>query len=163
MNQKHLHRLVEAMYKVPDCPALDEYGSKIFGRPIRGSWRLFRHIARMSISDRWGWSYEKERAVYPGMVSVPTFEEFATFIFHEVTHGWCYFLKNDLTLHKYLTGVDEERVCWDISKLICEMLNISYQKELAELSHQFHLRHLAQASNEELARLTEKMPEHLQT
>ncbi len=161
MNQKHLHRLVAAMYTIRDFPALDEYGSRIFGHPVKGTWKLFRHIAKMAVADVWGWSDKQERASYPSMVDVPTFEEFATFMFHEVTHGWCYFLKDDSSLRNYPTGVDEEQVCWDISKLACEMLSISYQKELAELSHQFHLHHLAQVSDEELARLVEKMPAHL--
>ncbi len=161
MNRKYKRRLVKAMYKINDFPALDEYGSKIFGRPIEGSWKLFRNIVRMSVADIWRWSDEWERASYPYMVNVPTFDEFATFLLHEVTHGWCYFLKNNSLSQDYPTGVDEEQVCWDISKLVCEGLGISYQKELAELSHQFHLYLLAHVNDAELAQLEEKMPEHL--
>ncbi len=159
MNQKHLHRLLEAMYAVQDSPTLDEYGSKIFGRPVQGTWKLFRHIARTSVADVWRWSPDKELASYPGEVEVPSFEEFATFMLHEVAHGWCYFLKRDPVMGRYPTG-DEEQVCWDVSKLVCEMLGISYQKEVAELSHQFHIQHLAQVSDAELSRLVEKLPAH---
>ncbi len=161
MNRKHKRRLVKAVYKVHDSPALDEYGTRIFERPIRGTWRMFRHIARMATADIWGWSNNKERASYLGGVAVPTFEEFATFLFHEATHGWCYFLKDEPSLRNYPTGVDEERVCWDVSKLVCEMLGISYQEELAELSYQFH--RLVQANDiNGLERLVEKLPAHLQ-
>jgi len=162
MNRKHKRRLVKAIYKVNDFPALDEYGTRIFGRPVRGTWRMFRHIARMAAADVWGWSDERERASYPYKVDVPTFEEFATFMFHEVAHGWCYFLKDNPLLWNYPTGVDEDQVCWDISKLVCEMLGISYQKELAELAHQFH--RLEQAKDiDGLKRLMEKMPPHLKS
>ena len=164
MNQKHLHRLIEAMYAVQDFPALDEYGSKIFGRPVRGTWKLFRHIARMAVADVWNWSPDKELASYPRETGVPTFEEFATFMLHEATHGWCFFLKDNSTLRNYPTGIDEEQVCWGISKLTCEMLSISYQEELAELSYQFYCLHLVRADDtDELLRLVEKMPAHLRT
>ena len=64
------------------------------------------------------------------------------------------------SLWHYPTG-DEEQVCWDVSKLVCEMLGISYQEELAELSHQFY--RLVQAGDiDGLNRLVQKMPEHLQ-
>lgn len=161
MNRKHKRRLVKAMYKVQDSPALDEYGSRIFGRPVRGTWRMFRHIARMATANIWGWSDERERASYPGKAYALTFEDFATLLFHEVAHGWCYFLKNDSSSLNYPNGVDEERVCWDVSKLTCEMLGISYQSELAEMSHQFHLLKLA-GDIDGLVRLVEKMPAHLQ-
>lgn len=161
MNRKHKRRLVKAIYKVQDSPALDEYGTKIFGRPVRGTWKLFRNITRMSTADIWGWSHTRERASYPGKVAVPTFEDFATFLLHEVAHGWCHFLKDDPSLCNYPTG-DEEQVCWDVSKLVCEMLGISYQEELAEMSHQFHRLVLAN-DIDGLDRLVEKMPLHLQS
>ncbi|MBI2068836.1 MAG: hypothetical protein HYT67_01895 [Candidatus Yanofskybacteria bacterium] len=161
MNRKYKRRLVKAMYRVQDSPALDEYGSRIFGHPIRGTWRMFRHIARMATADIWGWSDKRERASYPGNMEVQTFEDFATFMFHEVAHGWCHFLKDNPSIWHYPTGVDEEQVCWDVSQLVCGMLGISYQEELAELAHQFH--RLAQAGDiDGLDRLMEKMPEHLQ-
>ena len=160
MNQEYLCRLVRAMYVIQDFPALDEYGSRIFGRPIKGTWKLFRHIAKTAVADVWEWSDERELASYPS-VEVPPFEEFATLILHEVTHGWCFFLKGNSSLLNYPTGVDEEQVCWDISKLVCEMLDISYQGELAELPYQFY--RLWQAEDiDELKRLVEKLPEHLQ-
>ena len=164
MNRMYKRRLVKAMYKVQDSPALDEYGSKIFGRSVRGTWRIFRHIARMSTSTIWRWRDDWERASYPGRVEVPTFEEFATFLFHEVAHGWVYCLKDDLSRNNYPTGVDEEQVCWDVSQLICGMLGISYQEELAELSHQYYLFHIARPDDMEgLERLEEKMPAHLRS
>ena len=162
MNHEHKCRLVDAMYQIHDSPALDEYGTRIFGRPVRGSWRIFRHIARMATADIWRWSNDRERASYPGRVDVPTFKEFATFLLHEVAHGWCYFLKDNPLLWNYPTGVDEEQVCWDVSKLVCEMLGISYQEELAELSHQYYLFHLERPDDlAGLERIEEKMPAHL--
>ena len=161
MNRKHKRRLVKAIYKIHDSPALDEYGSRIFGRPVRGTWKIFRHIARMATANIWGWSDRQERASYPGGVNVLTFEEFATVMFHEVAHGWCYFLKDKLSLLRYPTGVDEEQVCWDVSKIVCEMLGISYQEELANLCYQSYL--LAWADDMDgLERLAQKMPPHLQ-
>ncbi|OGN02363.1 MAG: hypothetical protein A2655_01360 [Candidatus Yanofskybacteria bacterium RIFCSPHIGHO2_01_FULL_43_42] len=163
MNRRHKRRFVKAMYKVQDYPALDEYGSKIFGRPVRGTWKLFRNIVKMATAtDTWRWRNDLERASYPGKVRVPTFEEFATFLLHETAHGWCYFLKDEPSLRDYPTGVDEEQVCWDVSKMVCGMLGISYQEELAELSHQFYRLHLTQADDiVGLERLIEKMPAHL--
>lgn len=162
-NRKHLHRLVKAMYAVPDFPALDDYGSRIFGRPVKGTWKLFRYITKMAVPHvcNWIWRSDKELARYPKKAKVPTFEEFATFMFHEVAHGWCYFLKDDLSLRNYPTGVDEEQVCWDVSKLVCEMLDISYQKKLANLCHQYHVRTLAQ-DFKGLDRISKKLPVHLQ-
>lgn len=167
MNRKHKRRLVKVMYKVQDSPALDEYGTKIFGRPVRGTWKIFRHIARMATAaDRWGWNDDRERASYPGNVEVSTFEEFATFLFHEAAHGWCYFLKDHPSRRNYPSGaegVDEEQVCWDISKLVSQTLGISYQEELAELSHQFYRLHLARPDDTDgLEQLIQKMPPHLQ-
>ena len=162
MNQKHLHRLVREMYKVQDFPALDEYGSKIFGRPIRGSWKLFRHITRFAVGGAWSWSPVKELASYPKRKKVLTFEEFATFMLHETTHGWCYFLKNDSLSRSYLKGVDEEQVCWDVSEMVCNMLDISYQEKLANLCYRFHVRALTH-DTKELCRILKKLPAHLRT
>lgn len=162
MNQKHLRRLVEMMYTVDDCPALDEYGSRIFGRPIKGTWKLFRHITKTAVADVWKWSPDKEQASYPKKAKVPTFKEFATFMLHETTHGWCYFLKDDSSLRNYPTGVDEDQVCWDVSKLVCEMLGVSYQKKLANLCYRFHVRTLAR-DYKELNRILKKLPAHLRT
>lgn len=161
MNQQHLRRLREVMYNVQDFSALDDYGSKIFGRPIKGTWKIFRHIASKSIGDVWwGWKVDRELASYPNRAKVQTFEEFATFMLHEVTHGWCHFLKDDPSLLKYPTGVDEEQVCWDVSRLVCGMLNISYQDDVAKLCHQFYL--LAREENiDGIRQLLEKMPVHL--
>lgn len=157
VNRDYLRRLVDAMYSIQDFPALDEYGSRIFGRPIKGTWKLFRHITRTATANTWVWSSGEERVSYPKDTEVPTFEEFATFMFHEVAHGWCYFLKDEALIRDYPTGVDEEQICWDVSKLVCEMLGISYQEELAELDHQFF--RLWQAKDiDGLKRLIEKMP-----
>ena len=161
MNRKHKRRLVKAIYKVNDFPALDEYGSRIFGRPVRGTWKMFRHITRMAAADVWGWSNKRELASYPGRVEVPTFDEFATFMLHEVAHGWCYFLKDGSLFWDYPKGFNEERVCYDVSKLVCEMLGISYQEELADLCYRSYL--LTWTDDmEELERLAQKMPSHLQ-
>ena len=162
MNQKHLQRLIGAMYAVQDFPVLDAYGSKIFWRPVRGTWKLFRHIVRTAVADVWQWSSCKELASYPKEAEVPVFEEFATLMLHEATHGWCYFLKNDPSPQDYPTGIDEERVCWDVSKLACEMLGIPYQKELADLSYQFY--HSMRAGDtEEVESILEKLPSHLRS
>lgn len=162
MNQKYLRRLVKAMYVVQDLQALDEYGSNIFGRPIKRTWKLYRHIAKTAVADIWKWSPNKELASYPKNKKVPTFEEFVTFMLHEVAHGWCYFLKDDLSLRNYPTGVDEEQVCWDVSKMVCDKLDISYQKKLANLCHRFHVRTLAHDAKG-LKRILKKLPAHLQS
>jgi hypothetical protein len=159
MNQKYLRWLVDKMYAIEDSPVLDEYGSKIFGRPVGGTWRLFRHIARTAVADKWGWSSDKEVAKYPKDVEVPTFEEFATFMLHEVSHGWCYFLKEKPSWQNYPAGADEEQVCWDVSRLVCGVLGISYQEASAELCYKFHL--FVQARDiEGIIRAAEKLPVH---
>ncbi len=165
MNQEHLHRLVAELYAVQDFPALDEYGSAIFSRPIKGTWKLFRHIVKTAVADEcWLWCSDKESANYPGNVVVPTFEEFSTFMLHEATHGWCYFLKDDPSLRNYPTGVDEEGVCWDVSMLVCGVLNIPYHEELASLSHGFYLFHLAHGDDVDgIQEIFERMPKHIQS
>lgn len=160
MNQDHLARLIQMMYRLPDCPALDEYGARIFGRPVHGTWKLFRHIARMAIANKWMFCPSEEVASYP-VVTVPTFEEFATFMLHEVTHGWCYFHNDQPHSFRYPTGVDEEQVCWDVSKLVCKELGTSYDEKSASMSHQFHL--LVQAGDlKGLEKLMAKLPAHHQ-
>lgn len=162
MNQKHLCRLVEAMYTVQDFPALDEYGSKIFGRPVRGTWKLFRYITKSAVGKIWGWNPEKELATYPNRSRVPTFDEFATFMLHEATHGWCYFLKDNPSSLNYPTGVDEEKVCWDVSKLACEMLGISYGEKLANLCFEQYACILAH-DEEGISQISKKLPIHLRS
>ncbi len=159
MNQKYLPRLVKAMYAVQDSPGLDEYGSKIFGRPVQGTWKLFRHIARTAVPGIWGWNPDKEVASYPDEIEVPSFEEFATFMLHEAAHGWCYFLKSEPSIWNYPTGDDEEKVCWDVSRLVCDILGISYQAEPAELCYKFHL--LAKVHDMEgIVGILDKLPDH---
>lgn len=160
MNQRHLHRLVKEMYAVQDFPALDEYGSRIFGRPVKGTWKLFRHITRTAVGGVWRWSSDKELVSYPDKTKVPSFEEFTTFMLHETTHGWCYFLKNDSSSRAYPRGIDEEWICWDVSKMACEMLGISYEKKLANLCYRFHVRTLNH-DTKELCRILKKLPAHL--
>lgn len=158
-NQENLRCLVRAMYAVQDSSVLDEYGSRIFERPVRGTWKLFRYIARNAVAGIWQWSSEKEEASYPSEIDIPTFEEFATFMLHEVAHGWCYFLKENPLLWNYPTGADEELVCWEVSKLICGMLGISYQEKPAGLCYQFYL--FAQAQDiRGLRRILKKLPSH---
>lgn len=160
MNYKHMQRLIEALYSLDSCPALDEYGTKIFGRPIKASIRIFRFIARFAIEDTWKWDPQDEVAAYP-QVEVATYEEFCTFMLHEITHGWCYLHKETPDIWHYPTGVDEEQVCWDVSKLMCEVLGIEYHAESAERSHKFHK--LVQAGDiEGLNALMETMPAHHQ-
>ena len=159
MNRKHLKRLVRLMYKFDDCPELDEYGGKIFGRPVRGTWRLFRHIASRATANVWIWSYKKETASYP-RIDVPLFEEFSTILLHEVAHGWCYFLKADPS-QDYTNGADEERVCWDVSMLVCKMLGITYHEKSARLCYDFWL--LSQTNDTKgLCSLMKKLPAHIQ-
>jgi hypothetical protein len=160
MNHHHFFRLVQMMYDVPSCPALDKYGTRIFERPIHGTWKLFRHIARTAIADTWQWDPQEELAAYP-QVDVPTFEEFATFMLHEVTHGWCYFHNDQPHSFRYPTGIDEEQVCWDVSRLVCAHLGIIYQDESAKRSHRFH--QLVQAGDmDELEKLMNELPAHHQ-
>lgn len=162
MNEKHLRRLVKEMYTIQDFPALDEYGSRIFGRPVKGTWKLFRYITKSAVGGVWNWSSKKELASYPNKVKVKNFDEFVTFMIHEVTHGWCYFLRNDSSLRSYPNGVDEEQICWDVSKMTCKMLGISYQKKLTNLCYRFHVRGIAN-DTEGRSRIQKKLPAHLQT
>lgn len=157
MNKNHHRRLVKMMYEIDDCSALDKYGSKIFRRSIKGSWRLLRNITRNAKADIWGWSRELEAARYP-KIKVPTFKEFATFMLHEAAHGWCHFLKEDPSSLNYSTGLDEEQVCWDVSKLICKKLGIRYHKKSAKLSHQFHI--LNKVHQKRINQLMKKFPAH---
>ena len=162
-NQEHLRRLVEMMDAVNACPPLDAYGAKIFQISIRNSWTVFRFYTRRATPYVWGWDFDQEHrklASYPGKIEVPTFEEFATIMLHEVAHGWCYFYKKGKSIRDYPTGVDEEQVCWDVSKLVCEALGISYQGELANMVHQYY--HLISARDYEgIDRLEKQLPDHL--
>ena len=160
-NKKHLGHLVKIMSGVNDFPALDEYGSTIFGHQIRGTWKLFRHITRTATANVWVWNPDKETVSYPKNNAVPNLEDFATIMFHEVAHGWCYFLKDDPIRMDYPTGADEEMVCWDVSQMVCDMLGIAYQKKLGLLAYRAHL--LSQTHNiEEFQRLIDQIPTHLQ-
>lgn len=166
MNQEHHLRLVAVLDTIQELPVLDDYGSVIFGRPIKGTWRLFRHIVKTAIGNEcWRWCPDKEVACYPGGIVVPTFEEFSTFMFHEATHGWCYFLKPHPVSWVYSkTGGNEENVCWEVSKLVCEMLKIPYQEDLAKLSYDFYLYHLAHGDDlEGIQNIFERMPKHIQS
>lgn len=157
-NEEYVSRLIEMLYEMQDCPALDEYGTKIFGRPIQNTHRLFRYVARHAMVGSWMWNTATEVVEYPD-VEVETLDEFATFFFHEVTHGWCHFHNKDMHFGLYPTGVDEEQVCWDVSRLICEHVGLQYHHESAEESHLFHK--LSKAGDMEgLARLMEKLPAH---
>ncbi len=160
-NSEFLQQLVNQMYAVDDCPSLDEYGTKIFGRPINGSWKLFRYLARMAVPERWMWFPNEEYASYPpDDVPVPSFGTFATFMLHEVTHGWCYFHKKPGQWN-YPTGVDEEQVCWDVSKLVCQELGITYDEAEANQSHEFH-KLMGAGDMDGLEKLIEAMPAHHQ-
>lgn len=160
-NEKHLHALVQKMYDVHDYATLDEYGSRIFGRPIKGSWRLFRHITRYAIPGscawvRWAWSPDDEIASYSDK-GVASLDEFATYMLHEVTHGWCHFLKGE-DKHEY-DGIHEEQVCWEVSRLVCEVLGIQFQQNKADTSYQFHLC-MQRGDIEGASRFLESEPEH---
>ena len=148
------------MYKVDDLPELDEYGSRIFEHPIQKSWRLFRYITKMAVPGSWVWNSDLESVSYPSQAEVPTFEEFMTLMLHESAHGWCHFNKTDPSSKNY-PGLDEEQVCWDVSRLICGRLGINYQEDLASLNHQFHI--CRQAGDiEGLDRIMKKLPAHNQ-
>lgn len=156
MHYEYLCRLIKLMYDLDDCPKLDEYGTKIFGRPIKRSWKLFRYLARCAVAGD-SWTFSSDECVYYSLKEVRTFEFFATFLLHEVGHGWCYFLNEQPNVFHYPTGVDEEQVCWDVSKLICQELGISYDQDEAALSHRFHL--LVQAGDGEgLVKFTAQFP-----
>ena len=159
MNEDHKTRLVKMMYGLQDLPELDEYGTGIFGRTIRGTWPLLRRVAETAVADIWTWSPDKKSAGYPANVEVPTFEEFATFMLHESAHGWCYFLKKDPSQRIYVMGVNEEQVCWDVSRLACQALAIPYRNDLADLCYQFYM--LGQSGDlVGLRKVVEKMPIH---
>lgn len=160
VNDRYLHRLVQMLYDRESCPALDEYGSSIFGRPVENTWRLFRYLTRFSVAGAWMWNPHTEMAEYSS-VEVPTIEEFSTFLFHEVTHGWCHFHNKDTNLGNYPTGVDEEQVCWDVSKLVCEFLGLTFHQKSADQSHQFH-KLVSAGDLEGLAVLMKELPAHHQ-
>ena len=142
MNKQHLARLVRKMYEIDKSQALDQYGTKIFGHSIRRSWRLFRHITKTAVPGKfWMWHDSMELVSYPKK-RVKAFEVFATVMLHEAAHGWCYFYKNHLYQYNYSFGVNninEEQVAWHVSRLVCNMLKISYQKELADLCYKTYL------------------------
>lgn len=164
MNKEHFQRLVKMMYKIDDCPALDEYGSRIFGRPVRKTWRLLRHLVRKATpdtADTWGWSSENELASYPKDSVVPTFEDFATIMLHEVTHGWCYFHKDNRSVFDYLDGLNEETVCWEVSRMVCERLGIAYQKKWVDLGYEFYLLSKKQ-DHDGIESLLKTFPPHFQ-
>ena len=159
-NKKHLKRLVDIVYEVEDFPELDEYGSTIFGYSTKGTWRLFRHITRTATANVWVWNPEKETASYPKSETVPTFEDFATVMLHEVAHGWCYFYKKNLVKVDYPIGLDEELICWNVSKLVCGRLKITYKKRLEILAYRAYLL-LKDSKVEEFQKIIHQMPVHL--
>ena len=155
LNHSHLKALVNPLMlnKVGDYSnEFDRYASDLFERPIRASWRTFRHIARIGVphgSDGWGtvgvgnpwyWNPLSEKPYYPAD-EVLTFELFASIYLHEVAHGWYYLLLDEELLEKLsLSGEwesqpktnwrrDEEEICWEISRFVCNLLEIPFDEE----------------------------------
>lgn len=137
MNRMWLRHLVIQMHAFQACTALEEYGTRVFGREIRGSWPMFFLIAREAVSGQWGWDSLRRQASF-SEVEVPTYEEFATFMLHEVAHGWCFCLKRK-GQPPYANEANEEQVCWEVSKLVCQVLQIAFHQESADQSYQAYL------------------------
>lgn len=137
MNRVWLRHLVIQMHDFQGCPALDEYGTRVFGRKIDGSWPMFCRIARKAIQGQWKWDPFRGEVSF-SEAEVPTYEEFATFMLHEVAHGWCFFLKRK-GQPPYATGENEEQVCWEVSRLVCQVLHIPFQHESARQSYEAYI------------------------
>jgi hypothetical protein len=127
----------------------DRYASELFERPVRGSWRIFLHMAKTGVpyeldwpkgGNPWTWDTITERPHYPAD-EVMTFEFFASVYLHEVAHGWFYLL-TDVELLERLSIAgqwesqpktnwrrDEEEICWEVSRFVCKLLDIPFDEE----------------------------------
>jgi hypothetical protein len=159
-NTRHIQRLVKLLFKIEDFPAMDRYFSKIFGREIKYSWKIFRHIAAFAQEGpEWEWDNDDQIA-YFGETRVPKFAVFSTILLHECTHGMCFFLGKPNRSRMYPNGVHEEKVCWDISRMICRKLCIEYERELAALAYKIgQLRESGEI--EKAIKLAEKLPKFI--
>jgi len=122
---------------------LDEYASKLFERPIRGSWRIFVLIAKHGASypfhpngNSWCWDNLHETPYYPPSPKIESVDEFASSYLHEVAHGWLHVMmdyergeKSFDATGEFITTAgnrDEEELCDEISKFVCGLLGLEF-------------------------------------
>lgn len=159
-NARYISLLVKLLFEIDNLPAMDKYFSKLLGREIKYSWKIFRHIAMLAQEgEYWEW-IDDDQFAYFGKLRIPSFAVFSTILLHECTHGMCFFLSKPNRSRMYKNGVHEEKVCWDISRLVCRKLGIEYARELAALaykiSQQYELGNI-----EEVAKLVERLPKYI--
>lgn len=149
LNRPHLKDLRNLMWdKVGDFSnEFDEYASTLFERPIRGSWRILINMTAQGVphsgpGNPWHWDALSQAPSYPAE-EVLTFELFASIFLHEVAHGWFYLLTDCEALQKWAEASDykfsrkdetnwrrdEEDICWEISRLVCRILEIEFDEE----------------------------------
>ena len=157
-NEGYLDRVIEQLYAHNTCESLDKLFSNRFGRPIV-AWRLFRYLIRNAVESDWNWRSDLEQVGYP-LTPCSSLDEFATVLFHEATHGCCHFLVGDLVSDERAFVVkDEEKFCWDVSQLVCQELDLTYNRRLAARLYSFHLA-VQVADFEEIDRLNTLIPKH---
>jgi hypothetical protein len=162
-NKPYLDRLVNILFKIKDFPQLDRYFSKILGREIKYSWKIFRYIATFAQEgEYWEWINDDQLAYY-GKSRVPTFSIFCTCMLHECAHGMCYFLAKPDRSYRYPKKIDEEQVYHEVSEMVCKKINVKFAKELAELAYQIHRTKAPEKVLELVARLPKwiSVPEDL--
>ncbi len=135
-NLRYIQRFVKDLYKVDDFPELDSYGTEIFGREIRYSWKIFRNIATWAQEDNfWRWSNVDETAYY-GNRHVPRYAIFCTIMAHECAHGWCFFHSPTDRSKQYPGKTGEEEVAWDVSRLVCEKIGVPFANKVADMAYE---------------------------
>jgi len=130
------------LYSIGSYDKLSSMFSDFLGRPATVVWRLFRHLVRYASPGR-RWCFNPQIEIVEYKTSPCSFEEFATLMFHEATHGVCELLSpNEEERYKLFARSveeDEEHFCWQVSKTVCERLGIEYQEAVAARCHHFHL------------------------
>jgi hypothetical protein len=145
VNHRYVKELTNLMFQKVGhfSNRLDDYASYLFERPIRGSWRIFVHIAKHGEPDYmggnpWWWDNFSENPHYPRSPLIETLDVFASSYLHEVAHGWLYLLSDYERGEKLLAATghyittrgnrDEEELCEEISRLVCEMLDLQFHE-----------------------------------
>ena len=135
-NLRYIQRFVKDLYQVDDFPELDSYGTDIFGREIKHSWKIFRHIAAWAQEGNfWKWDNMNEVAYY-GSRHVSRYSIFTTIMAHECAHGWCFFHSKTDRSRQYSGKTGEEEIAWDVSKLVCEKINVPFATKVADMAYE---------------------------
>ena len=144
-NREYVDKLVRLMWEKVGhfSNELDEYASRLFERPVRGSWRIFVYVAKNGEpesmgANSWYWDNWNWRPHYPVTPLVESLEIFASIYLHEVAHGWIYLLtdyekgeKSFVTIQRFVTTAgdrDDEELCWEISRIVCRLLEIEFEE-----------------------------------